>query len=65
VVTISAITEPVTATLWAALFLGESLTWPQVVGDGLVIAGGGVTAVSVRVVVSTFGGLYQLSHEGP
>jgi len=40
VVTISAITEPVTATLWAALFLGESLTWPQVVGDGLVIAGG-------------------------
>jgi len=27
------------ATLWAALFLGESLTWPQIVGGGLVIAG--------------------------
>jgi len=26
-------------TLWAALFLGESLAWPQVVGDGLVIEG--------------------------
>ena len=31
--------EPVMVTLWAALFLGESLTWPQIVGDGLVIAG--------------------------
>ena len=31
--------EPVMATLWAALFLGESLTWPQIVGGGLVIAG--------------------------
>jgi len=30
--------EPVMATLWAVLFLGESLTWPQVVGGGLVIA---------------------------
>jgi drug/metabolite transporter (DMT)-like permease len=26
-------------TLWAALFLGESLTWPQIVGGALVIAG--------------------------
>ncbi len=26
--------EPVMATLWAALFLGESLTWPQVIGVG-------------------------------
>jgi len=26
-------------TLRAALFLGESLTWLQIVGDGLVIAG--------------------------
>ncbi|MCK4830813.1 EamA family transporter [bacterium] len=31
--------EPVMATLWAALFLGESLTWPQIVGGALVIAG--------------------------
>lgn len=31
--------EPVMATLWAAVFLGESLTWPQIVGGGLVIAG--------------------------
>ena len=31
--------EPVMATLWAVLFLGESLTWPQIVGVGLVIAG--------------------------
>ena len=31
--------EPVMATLWAALFLGESLTWPQFVGGVLVIAG--------------------------
>ena len=31
--------EPVVAILWAALFLGESLTWPQIVGGGLVIAG--------------------------
>jgi DME family drug/metabolite transporter len=39
VATILATIEPVMATLWAALFLGESLTWPQVVGGGLVIAG--------------------------
>jgi len=26
-------------TLWAALFLGESLTWPQIVGSGLAIVG--------------------------
>ena len=31
--------EPVMATLWATLFPGESLTWPQVIGGGLVIAG--------------------------
>jgi len=31
--------EPVMATLWAIIFLGESLTWPQIVGGGLVIAG--------------------------
>lgn len=31
--------EPVMATLLAALLLGESLTWPQVVGGALVIAG--------------------------
>ena len=37
--TILATIEPVMATLWAALFLGESLTWPQVVGGALVIAG--------------------------
>jgi drug/metabolite transporter (DMT)-like permease len=30
VATISATIEPVIATLWAALFLGEPLTWPQV-----------------------------------
>lgn len=39
VATILATIEPVMATLWAALFLGESLTWPQVVGGALVIAG--------------------------
>ena len=38
VATIAANAEPVMVTLWAALFLGESLTWPQIVGDGLVIA---------------------------
>jgi len=31
--------EPVMAALWAAIFLGESLTWPQIIGVGLVIAG--------------------------
>jgi len=31
--------EPVMATLWAVIFLGESLTGPQVVGGALVIAG--------------------------
>jgi drug/metabolite transporter (DMT)-like permease len=31
--------EPVMATLWAVLFLGEWLTWPQIIGGGLVIAG--------------------------
>ncbi len=39
VATILATIEPVMATLWAALFLGESLTWPQIVGGALVIAG--------------------------
>ena len=39
VAAILATIEPVMATLWAALFLGESLTWPQIVGGGLVIAG--------------------------
>jgi DME family drug/metabolite transporter len=39
VATILATIEPVMATLWAALFLGESLTWPQVVGGALVIGG--------------------------
>jgi drug/metabolite transporter (DMT)-like permease len=39
VATILAAIEPVTATLWAALFLGESLAWPQIVGGALVIAG--------------------------
>lgn len=32
-------TEPVMAVLWAAVFLGERLSWPQLVGAGLVIAG--------------------------
>ncbi|MBC8448115.1 MAG: DMT family transporter, partial [Chloroflexi bacterium] len=36
VAAILATIEPVMATLWAALFLGESLTWPQIVGGGLV-----------------------------
>lgn len=31
--------EPVMAAVWAAIFLGERLSWPQVVGAGLVIAG--------------------------
>lgn len=39
VATILATIEPVMATLWAALFLGESLTWPQLIGGALVIAG--------------------------
>ena len=39
VATILATVEPVMATLWAVIFLGESLTWPQVVGGALVIAG--------------------------
>jgi len=36
---ILATVEPVMAALWAAIFLGESLTWPQIIGVGLVIAG--------------------------
>ncbi len=45
------------ATLWAALFLGESLTWPQIVGGGLVIAGGDCAAkIGARVIGSTRGG---------
>jgi DME family drug/metabolite transporter len=39
VAAILAAVEPVMATLWAVLFLGESLTWPQIIGGGLVIAG--------------------------
>jgi len=39
VATILATIEPVMAALWAAAFLGESLTWPQIVGGALVIAG--------------------------
>ncbi len=39
VATILATIEPVMATLWAVLFLGEWLTWPQIIGGGLVIAG--------------------------
>jgi len=39
VATIVATIEPVMATLLAALFLGELLTWPQIVGGALVIAG--------------------------
>jgi len=39
VATIVATIEAVMTTLWAALFLGESLTWPQIVGGALVIAG--------------------------
>ena len=39
VATILATIEPVMATLWAALFLSELLTWPQFVGGALVIAG--------------------------
>jgi drug/metabolite transporter (DMT)-like permease len=27
------------ATLWAVIFLGEWLTWPQIIGGALVIAG--------------------------
>ena len=32
-------TEPVMAVLWAAVFLGERLSWPQLVGAGLAMAG--------------------------
>ena len=39
VATILATVEPVMAALWAAAFLGESLTWPQIIGVGLVTAG--------------------------
>jgi len=39
VAAILATAEPVMAALWAAAFLGESLTWPQIVGGMLVIAG--------------------------
>ena len=39
VATMVATIEPVMATLLAALFLGESLTWPQIIGGALVIAG--------------------------
>jgi drug/metabolite transporter (DMT)-like permease len=39
VAAILATVEPVMATLWAVIFLGESLTWPQVIGGALVIAG--------------------------
>jgi len=46
VATILATIEPVMATLWAALFLGESLTWPQIVGGALVITG--VIALQTR-----------------
>ncbi len=33
-------TEPVSAVVYAALFLGEPLTWATVVGGGMVVAGG-------------------------
>ncbi len=39
VAAILATVEPVMAALWAAIFLGESLTWLQIIGVGLVIAG--------------------------
>ena len=39
VAAILATVEPVMATLWAVMFLGESLTMPQVIGGALVIAG--------------------------
>jgi DME family drug/metabolite transporter len=32
-------TEPAMAVLWAAIFLGERLSWPQLMGIGLVMAG--------------------------
>jgi len=39
VAAILATVEPAMATLWAVIFLGESLTLPQVTGGALVIAG--------------------------
>jgi DME family drug/metabolite transporter len=39
VAAILATVEPVMATLWAVIFLGESLTWPQIIGEALVIVG--------------------------
>ena len=39
VAAILATVEPVMAALWATAFLGEWLTWPQIIGGGLVIAG--------------------------
>ena len=39
VAAILATVEPVMATLWAVIFLGEALTLPQVTGGALVIAG--------------------------
>ncbi len=39
VAAILATVEPVMATLLAVIFLGESLTWPQIIGGALVIAG--------------------------
>ncbi len=39
VAAILATVEPVMAALWAAIFLGESLTWLQIIGGGLVLAG--------------------------
>jgi drug/metabolite transporter (DMT)-like permease len=39
VVAILVATEPAMAALWAVIFLGESLSWPQIVGVGLAIAG--------------------------
>ena len=45
------------ATLWAAVFLGESLTWPQIVGGALVIVGVvALLKISARVLVPACGG---------
>ena len=49
--------EPLMAALWAALFLGESLTWPQIIGVHWYSRCDCVTEISASALVSTCGGL--------
>ena len=49
--------EPVMAILWAALFLGESLTWPQIKGGASESRRDCVAGISEPMLVSAYSGL--------